>query len=376
MFVELHIIQNFAPSNLNRDDTGNPKETEFGGVRRARISSQCIKRAIRTHPVFAQETGVTTAIRSRWLTRLLTERLQAKNFDPDEIDTVVRAFVEAYIRKPEDDGHTSVLLFLSQEEIDRFAQALLDNWDVVRTGSDKEVQAALKSIVNDLEKATKNRTSAPDIALFGRMLAENPKLNLDAACQVAHALSTHRVSMEMDFFTAVDDLRESDETGAGMMGYTGFNSATYYRYARIDWDQLKTNLDGDHELARRTVKGFLRAAVAAIPTGKQNTFAAQNPPSFVLGVVRHDGQSWSLVNAFERPVYASRNRGLVAASLEALDRYWGNLTSIYGNDLAAVAAVNLESDVVDLPHLNQHERANIDVWAEALLAPLAQEPVQ
>ncbi len=372
MFVELHMIQNFAPANLNRDDTNNPKDTEFGGVRRARISSQCLKRAIRTAPIFALVTGVDTGIRTRWVTRLLSEELQKRGQDVAQAEQVAQAFAEAYAGKMDSTqkDRTSVLLYLSRQEIERFTQALIDRWPALTSGTEKQVKEALNDLVKQLIKETKERTSAPDIALFGRMLADKPELSLDAACQVAHAISTHRISMDMDFFTAVDDLQERSETGAGMMGYTGFNSATFYRYARIDWEQLVKNLNGDRDLARRTVEGFLRAAIVAIPTGKQNSFAAQNPPSFLLGVVRDDGMSWSLANAFERPVSAFRDSGYIRPSIEALDTYWAQLTGAFPQNFRAVAALNLEPEVA-LMHLGSHLKPNLEEWVKALIAPLA-----
>lgn len=371
MFVELHMIQNFAPANLNRDDTNNPKDAEFGGVRRARISSQCLKRAIRTAPIFAQVTGVDTGIRTRWVARLLAEELKQRGQDAAQAEQVAQAFAAAYSGKMDSaqKDRTSVLLYLSRQEVEQFTQALIEQWPTLTSGNDKQVKTTLDDLVKQLIKETKERTSAPDIALFGRMLADKPELSLDAACQVAHAISTHRISMDMDFFTAVDDLQERDETGAGMMGYTGFNSATFYRYARIDWEQLVKNLNGDRDLARRTVKGFLRAAVVAIPTGKQNAFAAQNPPSFLLGVVRDDGMSWSLANAFERPVSALRDSGYIRPSIEALDTYWAQLTGTFSQNPKAVAALNLEPEV-KLTHLGSYLKPNLDQWIEALLVPL------
>jgi CRISPR system Cascade subunit CasC len=244
------------------------------------------------------------------------------------------------------------------------AEALLEEWDRL---SDRK---AFKKLARRLVRDHKGHTSAPDIALFGRMLAEKPALNLNAACQVAHAISTHPVSMEMDFYTAVDDLAPDEETGAGMMGFTGFNSACFYRYARIDWDQLVDNLNGDPELARRTVEGFLRAAVAAVPTGKQNAFAAHNPPDFLLAVVREDGMGWSLTNAFEKPVRAGRSSGLVAPSVEALDAYWGRLSQVYGTDtLAEVAALPLNPHP-SLTHLANSEVEDQEAWIAALTGAL------
>jgi CRISPR system Cascade subunit CasC len=363
MFIELHILQNFAPSNLNRDDTGNPKDTEFGGVRRARISSQAIKRAIRQQEVFTQKTGVETADRTKWITRLLVKPLIAAGKDENEAWQVAEAFanelgVGIEKDKKTEQSKTKVLLYLSKSEIADIANRLLEQWGkIVPTLKDGK-SPELKIPVADWVKGLRRRTSAPDIALFGRMLAEKPDLNIDAACQVAHAISTHRVNMELDYYTAVDDVQTDEETGAGMIGVTAFNSACFYRYARIDWDLLVKNLDGDPELARKTVEGFLLAAALAIPTGKQNAFAAQNPPDFMLGVVRRDGQSWSLANAFETPVRPGRDGGLMSDSVERLNGYWEKLNKIYGNGGITTVTLSLEGD------------ENLDSWVKKLTEPL------
>jgi len=363
MFVELHMIQNFSPSNLNRDDTNNPKDCEFGGYRRARISSQCIKRAIRTSPIFAETTGVDVGTRTKWLVDLLRKRLVAAGKEKEEATEVLTDFVPKFASKLEKDGEkTAVLLYLSHAEIGNIVQALLDNWQNLPQDADK--------LAKVLVKAHKGQTSAPDIALFGRMLAEKPELGLDAACQVAHAISTHRVTMEMDFYTAVDDLNPEDTAGAGMMGFTGFDSACFYRYARIDWGQLVKNLNGDTGLARRTVEGFLRAAVAAVPSGKQTSFAANNPPSLLLAVVRQDGMGWSLANAFEQPVRARRDSGLVTPSVEALDAYWGRLCQVYGTGmLVCTAALALDPNLA-LEALKEAQVDNLEDWVSAVTEAL------
>jgi CRISPR system Cascade subunit CasC len=363
MFVEVHMIQSFAPANLNRDDTNNPKDCEFGGTRRARISSQCLKRAIRLSPVFAETTGVDVGMRTKWLVDLLRKQLVAAGKTEDEATEILAAFVPEFASKLERNSEkTAVLIYLSQAEVDSIVQTLLDRWD--------DLPGDSKKVAKDLVKAHKGQTSAPDIALFGRMLAEQPELGLDAACQVAHALSTHRVTMEMDFYTAVDDLNPEDTAGAGMMGFTGFDSACFYRYARIDWKQLMDNLNGDADLARRTVEGFLRAAVAAVPSGKQNTFAANNPPGFLLTVVRQDGMGWSLANAFERPVYARGDSGLVAPSVEALDAYWGRLCQVYSTGtLVCTAALALDADL-SLEHLAEDLVGTLDAWVSAVTQAL------
>lgn len=364
MFIELHILQNFAPSNLNRDDTGNPKDTEFGGVRRARVSSQAIKRAIRLHPVFEKTTEVKPAIRTRWLTRSLVEKLTKGGKSEDVVWKVAEALANAFELGTEKDKktnqpRTSVLVFFSEQEIQTLADQLIVSWKDVSSIDEKNVPAAFKKIADDFVKAYKTRrASVPDIAMFGRMLAEKPELKMDAACQVSHAISTHRVNMELDYFTAVDDLLKEDEAGAGHVNVTAFNSACFYRYARIDWDLLVKNLGDDKELARKTVEGFLRAAALAIPSGKQNSFAAQNPPDFMLGVVRKDGQSWSLANAFETPVKPNSEGGLMSASIKKLSEYWAKLSKVYGGDGITTATLSLDGD------------DNIEGWLGKLLGSL------
>lgn len=335
MKVELHIIQNFAPSCLNRDDTNAPKDCEFGGFRRARISSQCIKRTIRTSPIFKEMLQGHLGFRTKLLVKLLSDNLKEAKMDPGEIERVVPKFVEQYCGLDEE-NKTKVLLYLGQDEVERIASALKENWaQLVATVAEGEARGDEKKFVVLAREVAKNAvgaTKAVDIALFGRMVAESPTENIDAACQVAHAISTHRVNMEMDFYTAVDDI--SNETGAGMMGTVEFNSACFYRYSLLDLNQLVKNLYGNRDLALRAVEAFLKASIEAIPTGKQTSMAAQNPPSFILTVVRESGAPQSLANAFERPVIPAlgEDRGLVVQSIERLDHYWGRLAKMYGQD--------------------------------------------
>ncbi|HQF63606.1 MAG TPA: type I-E CRISPR-associated protein Cas7/Cse4/CasC [Anaerolineaceae bacterium] len=370
MFLEVHILQSFAPSNLNRDDTGNPKDTEFGGARRARVSSQCIKRSIRMHPAFAEATAVERAVRTRWMTRLLVPLLVRAGKPDDQATKIAYAFATQYSDMK--DNHNNVALYLSASEINDAVQALIEQWDTIVGGLKDNKSPALEALAKDLFKKVKNRTSAPDIALFGRMLAGKPEFNINAACQVAHAISTHRVTMEMDYYTAVDDLIDDDKSGAAMVGVIPFNSACFYRYARLDWDLLVRNLGGDLELAAKTVQGFLRATVLAVPTGKQTSFAAQNPPDFVLGVVRKDGQSWSLANAFEVPVRPAREGGLMSASIAALDAYWARLVGMYGSDSIQPVMLTLADQAI-LPNLSKHHVNHLDAWVQKLTGALPKE---
>ncbi len=368
MFVELHLLQNFSPSNLNRDDTNNPKDCVFGGVRRARISSQCIKRSIRKHPMFEKTTDVPTAERTRFLARAIAQKLEEAGKTKDDAEEAASNFVGAILGGMDKENlRSKVLFFVSDEEKEVLTDLILENWDEALGGKVNDKSDPIK----DFKKKFSNRTSAPGVAMFGRMLAEDPKLNMDAACQVAHALSTHQVNMEFDFFTAVDDLQSQEETGAGMMGIVAYNAATYYRYARIDFDQLVKNLGDDLSLARKSVEGFLRAAVHAVPTGKQNSFAAQNPPSFLMTVTREDGMSWSMANAFEKPVYARRDQSLLETSVMALDRYWTGLVQFFGDGpQPVVGCVGISPE---LEHLEPYLVKDFESWINKTLEALPKE---
>jgi CRISPR system Cascade subunit CasC len=353
MFVELHILQNFPPSNLNRDDVGQPKEADFGGVRRARISSQCLKRSIRyagraegVPSVFERGTGVPLSSRTKLMAKQLAERLQAAGKPEEKALAVAIAMAEAYAGKLDEKrkGETAVLLYLSAHELNDIAEKLVERWDqavlqaVLGTTEGKPAKKSSKGepsvideVVKTLIKETLARTSAPDIALFGRMLADKPLTNIDAACQVAHAISTHAVhKADIDYYTAMDELK-TDEPGAGFLDVAYFNSACFYRYARIDVNLLTRNLGGDVELARRAVGAFIRASEAAIPSGKKNSHAQETRPSLVTAVVRSDdSQGWSLVNAFEKPVRTSSESSLITTSAGEMSAEFQDHLNCYG----------------------------------------------
>ncbi len=374
MRIETHILQNFAPANLNRDDTGSPKDAEFGGHRRARISSQCLKRAVRHY--FEEHDLIPAANRAERTKRLaeaVSKLLRAKGRDEEPALRAAKAGVSAFLPKSEDkDEHkTPYLLFLGESEITRFADVVNQHWDSfsVQPQADAKPAPAERPVGRGRgkPKPTEKGPKAPegfakaveklldggkaaDLALFGRMLADLPERNVDAACQVAHALSTNKIhSMEMDYYTAVDDLKPDDTAGADMIGTVEFNSACFYRYATLDVaeliggyrDEKKTRsfgLQGDTDLARTTATAFLRAFVHAIPTGKQNSFAAHNPPSLVFTVVRK-GPPVSLANAFVKPVHSGRDGDLVALSIKALDDYYGRFLGMYGDGGLLTSAV-------------------------------------
>ncbi|NOX55010.1 MAG: type I-E CRISPR-associated protein Cas7/Cse4/CasC [Planctomycetes bacterium] len=397
MIVELHLLQNFSPSCLNRDDTNSPKDCEFGSFRRARISSQCIKRTIRQHFARAELLEADhLARRSKRLIAEVAQKLTESGRPEDQASALVKAALAGVKLKAGDDNETQYLLFLGRREIAALAKLVDQHWDTLvevaekqskdespdeegseKVSSRKKKKAAKATVpaeITDQIKRCLDGGKAADLALFGRMVADQPDLNREAACQVAHAISTNRVSMEMDYYTAVDDLKErSHEAGAGMIGTVEFNSACFYRYANIDFQQLVENLQGDTDLALKTVEAFVRASVEAIPTGKQNSMAAQNPPSLVFAVVRKAG-FWSLANAFERPIVPDRRDdglSLVGKSIKALDRYWKRLGDVYGADGILAAAACKVDEQPEFEALKPSEKKNVDQVVSCVLKALA-----
>jgi len=344
MRIEIHVLQNVAPANLNRDDTNSPKDAIFGGYRRARLSSQSQKRAVRLR--FGEHLPEEDrALRTKRLLEQITKILTAKGKDPAVAGAVARTALEGLGLAFNEEGLSEYLLFLGNREIERLAGVILEHWETLEElageeveGSGKERKKKAKAKVPDAVKkaleAVLDGGRAVDLALFGRMLADRPEWNVDAAAQVAHAISTHKVDREFDFYTAVDDLNPKEETGAGMMGDVEFYSATLYRYAQVDVDKLLENLQEDRDLALRGLEAFLRAFPRTLPSGKQNTFAAHNEPDFIAVVVK-DGAPRNLANAFLKPVRVSRHRpddDLMKNSVESLARYWKKLDDAYGQD--------------------------------------------
>jgi CRISPR system Cascade subunit CasC len=346
--IEFHALQNFAPSNLNRDDTGAPKDAFFGGTRRARISSQCLKRAVRRHfsELVDQGTLVTDDIASRTkrIIDAITKALLDTGRDESESREKVKFALATIGLVVKDDGKTEYLLFVGQREISSIASIINAKWESIVTveeapdaekKSGKAKKQAAKTADPELKKALDSifdGGKAIDVALFGRMLADMPEKNQHAACQVAHAISTHAVDREFDFYTAVDDLKPEDTAGADMMGTVEFNSACFYRYAVVDWEKLKKNLQGDEELAVKGLKAFLEGFVIAEPTGKQNTFAAHNPPEFVAVSVRRNASPRNLANAFEIALRPRKDESLTRKSADELVSKAKKLQSYYGGE--------------------------------------------
>lgn len=324
--VDVHVLQTVPPSNLNRDDTGSPKTAIYGGVRRARVSSQAWKRATRRdfeRHLDAAELGV----RTKRVVELISDEVgvQAPELSEQstEIATAVLKAAGIKLSKPRkgDIDESGYLIFLSRRQVETLAELGIA---AAREGAlDTVTKASVKRIFKD--------NNSIDVALFGRMVADDTTLNVDAAAQVAHALSVHAVDTEYDYFTAVDDHKGADieeDAGAGMIGTVEFNSSTLYRYATVDVDALEDNL-GEPTATTRAVTAFVRSFVTSMPTGKQNTFANRTLPDAVVVSLRAD-QSVSLVGAFEEAVSEGASTGRVRGGAVQLAEYAQSLEEAFG----------------------------------------------
>lgn len=327
--IELHILQSFPVSCLNRDDVGAPKTATFGGVIRARLSSQCLKRAIRlcarelTKELFAGE-------RTRKAAQNLAEELRKLNPQESEAqeiaETVCHSFLSnkapkkkrkgketEVVNESETESNTSTLLYFSPNEIAAMAKAITDSKRAKREQTDFKDIAA-KAV------GTAQLKDGSDIAVFGRMVANEGSLTLEGAGMFSHALSTHKAENDIDFWTAVDDAKQiGDDAGAANMGTIEFTSAVYYRYAALNLTMLgderhlkAIGFDGQ----RKVVDAFIRATLLAIPTARHASMNAHNPPAYALGIYKDHGQPMQLVNAFEKPVWSKQ--GFIEESVEKL----------------------------------------------------------
>jgi len=358
-FIDIHVLQTVPPSNMNRDDTGSPKTAVYGGVRRARVSSQSWKRATRLD---FQRTldGHELGVRTKRVVELVVEEIARQ---ADDVDLEAGAKAAAVVlgaagiklqpaRKKDAPDESGYLILLSRLQIEALAAIAVES---VRTGNKPERATAL-AVVKD--------KNSVDLALFGRMVADVTDLNVDAAAQVAHAISVHPVETEYDYFTAVDDHKREDaeeDAGAGMIGTVEFSSSTMYRYATVDVAQLAKNL-GDPVAVRRGVEAFVRSFVRSLPTGKQNTFANRTLPDAVVVVVRHD-QPVNLVGAFESPV-SSDGSGTVEAAARALAAYAQDIGEAYGDSPVQSWVVGVGARTSALDSLG--ERISFDALVPAV----------
>lgn len=301
-YVDVHILQTVPPANLNRDDAGSPKQAIYGGARRARVSSQAWKRATRT--AFADQVPIDRlATRTRKVSRIVAQRLMARTALAEEPATrVATTLLEPLkIKAGKKATETAYLLFFGRQQVERLIDEVADHADELAALDDKALAEAVKDVP---VKQILGSGHPIDVALFGRMVADIPDLNVDAATQVAHALSTHRAEIEFDYYTAVDDENLKDDTGAGMIGTVEFNSATLYRFASVGLHQLLVNLGDDIEAAATALEVFLTAFVRSMPTGHENAFGHRTLPGLVSVAIRDD-QPLNLVSAFESPVVST-----------------------------------------------------------------------
>lgn len=335
-FVQLHLLTSYPPANLNRDDLGRPKTAKMGGVERLRVSSQGLKRAWRSSDIFQEAMAGHIGKRTKEMGLKIYEKLRKKSIKHKDALEWSKPIAGVFgklkeLSKKEEEG----LKDLSEK--DRIKKELVEVEIEQLAFFDTEEENAIYALadaVADRKKGPKNeelgllrkKMHAVDIALFGRMLASAPTYNIEAACQVAHALSVHPVVIEDDYFTAVDDLNDgSEDAGAAHIGETGFAAGLFYSYICLNCELLEKNL-GDKALAQRAIKALTEAAVKVAPEGKQNSFGSRAYASYVLAE-KGDQQPRSLSVAFLKPVTGA---DYGADAVEALTTQLSNMDEVYG----------------------------------------------
>lgn len=317
-FLQLHMLTVYGPSNLNRDDTGRPKSAIFGGVSRLRVSSQSLKRAWRNSEIFSTRLDGHLGERTQRLGKIVLDHLLAGGMAADKAQDTARTIATVFgkIKGEGDKNPTYIeqLAFISPEERAE-ALRLAD-----RVLSGEAIEPKAKEIL-------RNADTAADIAMFGRMLADNPDFNRDAAVQVAHALTTHKATAEDDYYTAVDDLKtRGEDAGAGFLGVQEFGTGVFYLYLCIDRGLLLDNLGGDRAVRDAALMALGEAASTVGPSGKQNSFASRARADFIL-VEKGTQAPRSLVAAFLDPVKAGDQRKESIERLldlqEKMDRAYG-----------------------------------------------------
>lgn len=326
MLIEIHMLKNYPPTNLNRDDTGAPKSCVFGNSIRGRISSQCLKRAWRTSAVLREAVGEEHfGLRTRKLPELVADRLAELGVDPAYIAAVkprISGFGNKEGKESKDGKATAQVVFYAPEDIEAVCQLVMKQLE-----SCKKVEEVKKLKAKDLQAAVSGAEVRPitlDIALFGRMVTCDAFRDVEASMQVAHAISTNKIVMESDYFTAMDDLlfgENAEEKGAGMVGDVDYNASCYYVYASLDTDALKENLRfaaDPEEIVEKAIPALLRAMAFTDPNGKQNSFAGHVLPSVVMVECKDKKIPTSMVNAFVDPVKGEKGRDLVSESAKRL----------------------------------------------------------
>jgi CRISPR system Cascade subunit CasC len=322
-FIQVHLLTSYPPANLNRDDMGRPKTAKMGGVDRLRVSSQSLKRAWRKSDLFESALNGHIGIRTKELGRSVYTSLIEGGIGEKDARTWARAIAGVFGKsKGEDKKDPENLIDLEIEQLAHISPEEREAVDELvgiliaekRTPKDEELQLL------------RHPRTAVDIALFGRMLASAPAFNVEASCQVAHAISVHPVVIEDDYFTAVDDLNKGEvDRGAGHIGETGFAAALFYSYICINKDQLIENLGSDEGLANKALVALLETAIKVTPEGKQNSFASRAYASYVL-VEKGDVQPRSLAVAFLKPIHGT---SFGEEAVQALEDTCQNMDAVY-----------------------------------------------
>ncbi|TNH02348.1 type I-E CRISPR-associated protein Cas7/Cse4/CasC [Testudinibacter sp. TR-2022] len=332
--IEFHILQSFPVTCLNRDDVGAPKSALIGGVERARVSSQCWKRQVR---LTMADFGIKLAVRTRKIEQWIAQACLAQGANTEQAQKCAEK-IAGFLTK-------ETLHFMTETEATAFAEYCQSlGYDEAKL-KDKEVYKIAK-------KAFNPALDGLDIALFGRMVAQAAELNVEAAASFAHAISTHRVSSEIDFFTALDDRLQKDETGSGHMGVLQFNSATYYRYVSLDLGQLNQTLQGQD--LDKAVAAFTKALYLAVPAARQTTQAGVCGWEYAKVLVRK-GQG--LQASFESAVKSQKAEGYLRPSIDRLKEYLAHKERLSGSLFGKIAEYNFGED----------ENFNIDQLVAALV---------
>lgn len=335
LYIDIHALQTLPPSNVNRDDTGAPKSATYGGVTRSRVSSQSWKKAIRDY--FKESNDDRAAgVRSRWVAKMIADEIKTLSEEIDDekayelgVEALSYMGIKINKKRPEE---SDVLVFLSSLQITEIAEMML----LVEDPKERKDEA----------KEIYKKQNAYDMALFGRMVAQEAGFNIEAATQYAHALGINALVPEFDFWTATDDIGSEDHAGAGNIGNFEFNSSTYYRFCSVNADTLMENL-GTEEAARLALEEFLEAFVNAVPSGKQNSFAALTRPSLVVVHVR-DSAPVSYAPAFETPVSRTRDTSITEVGAEKMVEYSQKLEKSYGIDSLGTWVISI--DYIDFPN--------------------------
>lgn len=340
MLLEMHMLKNYPPVNLNRDDSGAPKSCMFGGVARSRVSSQCLKRSWRTSPLLAQAVGAEhMGIRTRQLPQLVAEKLTELGVSSDYVEAIfskLSGFGNKDGSENKEGNYTAQIIFYAPEDIQTVAEAIQEK--LADCATLKEVKALKAKELQEAVKGADVRPITLDMALFGRMVTSNAFRDVEAAMQVAHAISTNKLNMESDYFTAMDDLLSGatmEESGSAMIGDTDYNSACYYLYASLDTDILRDNLkytEDSETLIRTAIPALVRTMALTNPSGKQNSFAGNVLPSAILIELKDEKVPVSMVNAFARPVKPDweNDYDLVKGSIKALAEQVDDIQNGFG----------------------------------------------